>query len=113
MNAESTRDTVMACREMWREPACQDAWASSLDVLRGDRARVVLSGCVPAYCDNDSPICSWDVKNADLTDDQPDWLAGWSELNRVVLPRDLDNAIEAPEAGEFAKQLLILVTLQR
>ncbi len=113
MHSESAKETVMACRKMWRDTACQDAWASSLEVLRGDRARVILSGCLPAYCDESLPICSWDVSTADLTDDSPDWLEGWAELNRQVLPQDLDGAIEAPEAGEFAKQLLILVSLQR
>lgn len=113
MDSESAKETVMACREMWRDTACQNAWASSLQVLRGDRARVILSGCLPAYCDESLPICSWDVSTADLTDDKPDWLEGWVELNRQILPQDLDGAIEAPEAGEFAKQLLILVTLQR
>jgi len=113
MGSESTKETVMACRELWRETACQDAWESSLGVLRGDRAQVVLSGCLPAYCDESLPICSWDASHADLTDEKLDWLEGWAELNRQVLPQDLDGAIEAPEAGEFAKQLLILVTLQR
>jgi hypothetical protein len=113
MDSESAKVTVMACREMWRDTACQDAWAASLEVLRGDRARVILRGCLPAYCDERIPICSWDVSTADLTDVEPDWLEGWAELNRQILPQDLDGAIEAPEAGEFAKQLLILVTLQR
>lgn len=113
MDSESAKETVMACREMWRDTTCQNAWASSLEVLRGDRARIVLSGCLPAYCEESLPICSWDVSTADLTDDEPDWLEGWAELNRQILPQDLDGAIEAPEAGEFAKQLLILVTLQR
>lgn len=113
MGEKSTKSIVMACRHMWREAACQDAWASSLDVLRGDRARVIMTGCLPAYCTPEMQICSWDVSSADLTDVEPDWLEGWAALNREVLPRDLDGQVEGPEAGEFAKQLMIIVTLQR
>ncbi len=113
MGEKSTESIVMACRHMWRDTACQDAWASSLDVLRGDRARVILTGCLPAYCTPNLPICSWDASSADLTATEPDWLEGWAALNRAVLPGDLDYQVEAPEAGEFAKQLMIIVTLQR
>ena len=113
MRKSETHDTVMACRLLWREPACQNAWESSLAASRGDRPKIILDGCLPSYCSDAAGICGWDRTQMDLESETPDWFEGWAELNRKVLPVDLEGQVEAPEAGEFAKRLLFLVTLQR
>jgi len=102
------------CGQIWSEPDCSRAWTQSLDLYAGERAPAIMSACAAAYCptmaEPRAELCKLDASEADLIDEQVDWLEIWTSFNRRALADTLgeENAIEA---AQFSRTLMLMVSM--
>ncbi len=100
------RGVVLACSQMWRRPECSQAWLESLEMTGIAGAEHIIDRCKEAYCSKPEFAICVEETAVDLTHEEVDWLWLWTDLNTVILRQDLDERVEAPEAGQFARLLL-------
>ncbi len=106
-------EAVAACKDVWKNPACSNAWNDALAMPRGERPEHIVKSCAAAYCplftDVQPTLCNAPGK-VDLSAQTPPWMQYWTDFSRMALASDL-NMEPAPELGAFAQRLLTLVAL--
>lgn len=110
---DGVQDDVRACDDLWLDERCRDSWTAALSLELGERGEYVIRECMSGYCPEAAPprpqLCEHDPDTIDLLDDEPDWMALWSDFNAVVLSRDL-NLDRGDERGALiARRLLQLI----
>mgnify|MGYP006197283137 FL=1 len=111
---ERVAGIVEACKNLWINPDCRDAWSDALSQPPEVRGESVIRRCAAAECptlDVTVELCQQDLAGVNLLDPAPDWSALWKEFNRVVLARDLGLQPDDTVGAIIAMRLLQLVAI--
>lgn len=108
--ATKKADALDVCADMWKEPACREAWTADAE----DKTNHVMRTCAAAYCDDNSPwqLCKIPPNEIDIFNDYHDWFALWRAFNHDVLRNDLQTE-ETGVVGDVAVALLMTLSQQK